>query len=221
MRKFSVIGLLAAFVLLVVTGMSDAVVKKEKVGNCPTKSEISLRMGMRALWEDHIAWTRDYIVSAVNGLEGTDKIAARLLKNQEDIGNAIKPYYGDAAGDKLTALLKDHILIAAELVSAAKAGDNAKAADAEKRWYSNGDEIAAFLSGANPNWSKESLKEMLDAHLSLTKAVAVASITKDFDSEIAASDKNKEHMLMMADALSAGIVKQFPEKFKETEVACK
>jgi hypothetical protein len=201
-----------AFLLVAVAFVPNAAAK----GSCcksESKSAIELKMQMRTLWEDHIAWTRLYIVSAVDGLESTDKYAARLLKNQEDIGNAIKPVYGDAAGDKLTALLKDHILIAAALVKAAKAGDSAAAADAEKKWYANGDEIAGFLSGANPNWTKAALKEMMDTHLSLTKAVAVAAIGKDWDAEIKATDSNHEHILMMSDALSAGIVKQFPKKF--------
>jgi hypothetical protein len=168
---------------------------------------------MRKLWEDHITYTGMYITYAVNGIEGTDKVAARLLKNQEDIGNAIKPFYGDEAGNKLTALLKDHILIAADLVGAAKAGDSAKAAEAEKKWYANGDEIATFLSSANKNWKKSDLKEMMDTHLSLTKAIAVAKLGKDEDAAIKAADQNHEHILMMADALSMGIMKQFPKKF--------
>src|SRR5678815_2469589 len=71
-----------------------------------------LRNDMRKLWEDHITWTRLYIVSAAANLPNKDATAQRLLQNQTDIGNAIKPFYGDAAGVKLTGLLKDHILIA-------------------------------------------------------------------------------------------------------------
>lgn len=214
MKKYGV-GLLAALLLIAFAFVPNAGAKGDKCCKSESKSAIELKMQMRKLWEDHIAWTRLYIVSAVNGLDSTDKYAARLLKNQEDIGNAIKPVYGDAAGDKLTALLKDHILLAAELVKAAKAGDSAAAAEAEKKWYANGDDIAGFLSGANPNWTKAALKEMMDTHLSLTKAVAVAAIGKDWDAEIKATDSNHEHILMMSDALSDGIVKQFPKKFSK------
>src|ERR1043165_2001103 len=80
---------------------------------------------MRKLWEDHITWTRLYIVSFAAGLPDTDAVAARLLKNQEDIGNAIRPVYGNDAGDKLTQLLKDHINGAVDILKAAKAGDTA------------------------------------------------------------------------------------------------
>jgi hypothetical protein len=85
--------------------------------------QASLNDAMRKLWSDHVVYTRLYIISAVNGTADAQPTAARLLKNQEDIGNAIVPYYGAAAGQKLTDLLKQHILIAVDLVSAAKAGD--------------------------------------------------------------------------------------------------
>src|SRR5688500_4417898 len=108
---------------------------------------------VRKLWEDHVTWTRVYIIAALADLPEADAAAQRLLQNQTDIGNAVKPFYGDEAGEQLTALLKDHILIAADLLAAAKAGDTAKFEDANKRWYKNADEIAAFLNSANPdNW---------------------------------------------------------------------
>src|SRR5437868_4715438 len=109
-------------------------------------SALEFRNAMRKLWEDHITWTRLFIVSAAADLPDKDATTQRLLQNQVDIGNAIRPYYGDAAGDKLTALLKDHILGAAELVMAAKAGDNAAIQTASDKWYANANEIAAFLS---------------------------------------------------------------------------
>src|SRR6266513_5771003 len=85
-------------------------------------SKSNLRDSMDKLWEDHVTWTRLYIVSAAATLPDKDSTAQRLLQNQTDIGNAVKPFYGDAAGDKLTALLKDHILIAVDIIDAAKKG---------------------------------------------------------------------------------------------------
>jgi hypothetical protein len=110
---------------------------------------------MRKLWEDHITWRRVFIIDAAADLPDKATATSRLLQNQVDIGNAIKPYYGDAAGDKLTALLKEHITTAAEVVAAAKANDSAKLADANKRWFANADQIADFLSGANPKTGRE------------------------------------------------------------------
>ena len=170
---------------------------------------------MRKLWEDHITWTRLYIVSALGGLPDKDATAQRLLQNQTDIGNAIKPFYGDAAGTKLTALLRDHILIAAELIDAAKAGDKAKQDDATKRWFANADDIATFLNGANPkSWPLADAKKMMHDHLNLTTEEVVAHLKQDWAGSIASYDKVHLQILHMADMLSSGIETQFPNKFK-------
>jgi hypothetical protein len=179
-----------------------------------TATPVDLRLGMRKLWEDHITWTRLYIVSALAGARDTDATAGRLLKNQEDIGNAIKPFYGDAAGDQLTALLKDHILTAADLLTAAKAGDNAKVTAATTKWYANADQIADFLAGANPKyWPAAEMRDEMHAHLDNTLDEAVAHLTGDYAADIAAYDRIHDQILGMADMLSDGIARQFPGRF--------
>jgi hypothetical protein len=174
---------------------------------------IALREAMRTLWSDHVIWTRDYIVAAVGSQPDQQAAAARLLKNQEDIGAAVAGYYGKPAGDRLTALLKQHIMIAVDLIKAAKAHDAAKYKDTDARWQQNGDEIAAFLSGANPHWPKATLAEMMKTHLATTTAEVVARLNGKWDDDVAAFDAVYAHILTMADALSDGIIKQFPAKF--------
>jgi len=174
--------------------------------------ELALRTGLRKLWTDHVLWTRQYIVDAVAGSPSLDATTKRLLKNQDDIGNAVAVYYGAAAGSKLAGLLKQHILIAADVVSAAKANDSGKLADADKRWHANAEDIAEFLSKANPNWPKQTLQSMLNEHLSLTTQEATARLQNRWDDDIAAFDKVIAQAMMMADALTDGIAKQFPGK---------
>jgi hypothetical protein len=173
---------------------------------------MALREAMRDLWSDHVIWTREYIVAATAGLPSAQAASVRLLKNQEDIGNAIAPFYGAEAGAKLTDLLKQHILIAVDLVTAAKAGDNAKQADADKRWHDNAADIATFLSGANPNWSRQALLDMLNNHLALTTQEAVARLQQRWTDDVVAFDRIFDQAMMMADALSDGIARQFPNK---------
>lgn len=170
---------------------------------------------MRKLWEDHITWTRLAIVSLSNDLPDTNSTVQRLLQNQDDIGDAIKPFYGDAAGEQLSALLRDHILIAAEIIEAAKAGETAKQNDAIARWYANADDIAAFLSAANPeHWPFEEMRDMMHEHLDLTLQEAVSYLTGDHAASVAAYDEIHLQALAMADMLSDGIIKEFPTKFK-------
>ena len=174
---------------------------------------VVVHQAMRKLWEDHITWTRLYIVSAVAGLPDADAAAGRLLQNQADIGNAIKPYYGEEAGAKLTELLRGHILTAADLLGAAKAGDQAKLATAKDAWYVNGDEIATFLAGANPAWPADTLKSMMRGHLDQTLAEATARLQGKWDQDISEYGHIHDHILQMSDALATGIVTQFPDKF--------
>jgi hypothetical protein len=174
----------------------------------------ALRADMRMLWEDHVAWTRLFIVSAVAGAPDTSATAQRLLRNQTDIGDAIKPLYGDAAGAQLTALLQDHIVVAGDLLAAAKAGNSAKVTTSNDRWYANADEIAGFLAAANPaHWPDSEMRHMMREHLDLTLSEAVNQLKGDFPASIADYDRIHVQILGMADMLSDGIIGQFPERF--------
>jgi hypothetical protein len=216
MRKTLLIGLLAVIVTFSLTTVSFAGQNQHAtVGMMYTKSAVDLRMDMRKLWEDHITYTRGFITSSIAALEDTTTVAKRLLKNQDDIGAAIVPFYGEAAGKKLATLLRDHILIAADIVSAAKAGNNQAVAASQKKWQENADAIAAFLSGANPNWSRQELTNMLYLHLAYTTTEVVSRLKKDWAADIEAYDKGHVHMLKFSDMLTEGIVKQFPEKFRK------
>jgi hypothetical protein len=177
-----------------------------------SKSE-QLRMAMHKLWEDHIVWTRNVILNIMDDLPGTEQAVNRLLSNQDDIGNAVKPYYGDAGGKELTRLLREHITTAADLLKAAKTGNNSGFDAANKKWIANADEISGFLSKANPNWKLADMKKMMHDHLTLTTDEAVARLKKDYVADVKAYDKVHDEILMMADGLTDGIIKQFPGKF--------
>lgn len=174
---------------------------------------VAFHRDMRKLWEDHVTWTRLYIVSAVAGLPDLEATAGRLLQNQADIGDAVATFYGDEAGGALTGLLRDHILIAADLVTAAKAGDAPAVSSQKDRWYTNADEIARFLANANPAWPVATLQQMMRGHLDQTLAEATARLTGDWQADIAEYDRIHLHILDMADALADGIVEQFPDRF--------
>ena len=180
-----------------------------------TRSELTLRRDMRQLWEDHIVWTRLAIISLTTGSPDTEATVARLLRNQTDIGNAVKPFYGKAAGNELTGQLKQHILIAADVIAAAKAGDQARLADAQSRWAGNGDDVATVLNSVNPShWKLGVMKAELRMHLKLTTEEAVARLTGNWTADVAAYDKIHVHALHVADLLSTGLVKQFPKRFR-------
>ncbi|HXI79228.1 MAG TPA: glycosyltransferase [Verrucomicrobiae bacterium] len=178
-----------------------------------TTTKEPVRLALRKLWSDHVIWTRQYIVAAVAGTPDADAAAGRLLKNQEDIGAAVAGFYGKAAGDRLTELLKEHIMIAVDLVGAAKSGDQAAFATHDARWTANAEAIADFLAGANPNWPKKDVLDLLALHLKLTKDETVARISADWASDVKAFDDIFTEIMVLADALHDGIVAQFPDRF--------
>jgi hypothetical protein len=169
---------------------------------------------MRQLWEDHIVWTRMVIVSVIDGDEDASVALARLQRNQDDIGNAIKPFYGDAAGNALATLLHEHITGAGDLLGAFLNNDAAAIETATAAWYANGDAIGTFLADANPRaWDEAEMQQMMRDHLDLTLAEAAARLTADWEADVVAYDEIHRQILHMADMLSDGIVAQFPRSF--------
>jgi hypothetical protein len=179
-------------------------------------------MALRRLWADHVVWTRSYVVAAVAGTPDAEAAATRLLKNQEDIGNAVAFVYGETAGQALTDLLKQHIMIAVDLIEAAKSGDDATFEENDRKWTENAEEIAALLSGANPdNWPKADVLDLLTQHLNLTKGEVVARLQGKWNDDVEAFDQIFTEILTVADVLGDGVIKQFPEKFGRHEAMSK
>ncbi len=212
MKRSKLVGFLPALILAAVL-LVGCGTKPAPADPMYSMAGVNLRMAMRDLWDAHTTWTRMYIVSAVAKMPDAATAAARLMQNQEDIGNAIKPYYGDEAGMKLTGLLKNHISTAAAVVTAAMGTDTMKLKATQAQWTANADSLADFLAAANPNWPKQALMDMLHEHLRLTTNEAVARLKKDWEGDVKNYDAIHQQAMMMADALSSGIIKQFPDKF--------
>lgn len=202
---------LAILVLLSALGCTDQLPKP--AGNQATEAELTLRQNMRKLWTDNAVWTRSFIVASIAGTPDADAAVARLLRNQADIGSAIAAYFGAETGQQLTELLKQRVTIAVDLSSAAKANDAEKYSAISAQWQENGRAIADLLAKDNPNWSQATLREMMDKHLTTTEAVAKARLSEDWSGDVTAYDVAYDHTLAIADALSVGIMRQFPDKF--------
>lgn len=189
---------------------AEEIMRKNSLYN---KEFLQLHDDMRKLWEDHIQWTRNVIISSIANLADLDAVTQRLLQNQDDIGNAFKSYYGSKAGNKLSKLLREHITIAAEVIADAIAGNTQKLNQHYEEWQENAKDIAKFLSNQNPHWSKKELKKMLYHHLELTTGEVTSRLEDNWETDIEFYDENHIHMLEFSDVLTNGIVKQFPDKF--------
>jgi hypothetical protein len=211
MLAVALLTLLLAAATLVISPLGNG---RDTATAASRMSRTAFHDAMRELWEDHIVWTRMVIVSVVDDLPDVPMAVDRLLANQDEIGDAVKPFYGDAAGEALTALLREHITGAADLLAAAKSGDAVAVETASAAWYANGDEIAAFLAAANPDhWPLGEMQTMMRDHLDLTLAEAVARLQGRYADDIVAYDAIHAQILHMADMLSDGIVAQFPGGF--------
>ncbi|MFJ8065742.1 hypothetical protein ACIQYS_14015 [Psychrobacillus sp. NPDC096426] len=167
----------------------------------------------RLLWLEHVNWTRMTITSIVFNLPDLPTVQTRLLQNATDLGNCIRPFYGDQLADRYAELIKEHLVLAAELVTAAVKGDSKKAEEKEKEWYRNADDIAIFLSSINPFLTKAEVQKMFYTHLALTKNEAVLMIQKNYQEDIKVFDQIEAEVLEMSDMISHAIVKQFPHMF--------
>ena len=221
-----VIAMLAASLALIVSGWGGAdapaaqahdhahttVPSKAKVSAKAATKQRDLYLAMRDLWSEHMEWTYATVTAFVSDSPGFDASVNRLLQNQKDIGNAIKPFYGKAAGNQLTALLTEHIELAVPVLVAAKSGDSDALDTAVANWYENARQIGRFLAKANPAW--KGAREMLKTHITQTVAYAADQLQGDYAKSIKDYDKAQGHMLMLADELSAGIIKEFPGRFR-------
>ena len=181
----------------------------------PTAARVAFHDQMRKLWEDHVTWTRLAIVTFADGSQGFSATATRLLQNQTDIGNAIAPFYGTAAAQQLSSLLHDHITIAVQLLQDARAGDTVAFEAAKTSWYANANQIADFLSAANPRfWPDTTMREAMKEHLDQTLAEAIDELSGNYPASVNDYEAIHLHILAMADLLSSGIMNQFPARFR-------
>ncbi|MBL4933797.1 glycosyltransferase [Clostridium paridis] len=213
MKKILSKILLVLFLIQVIAPLKVYGVDK-KIENSYSEKGCITQEVQRKLWEEHVQWTRSYIVSALANLDDKEIVLQRLLKNQDDIGNSIKPYYGEKAGNSLAVLLKEHISLAGQVLEAAKNGKKDDLEKYNKLWYENADKISSFMSKANPTWDENFIKDMLYKHLGFVTDQVLARLNKDWNLDIISYDKGQNHMLMFADIISKGIIKQFPDKFK-------
>jgi hypothetical protein len=221
--SLTIVAVAAALAGVAISGTRSAQGTPPSTAPVISRSAVTFHDNMRKLWEDHITWTRNVIISfEVNVPDPSETLpdlsAAldRLFKNQVDIGDAIKPYYGNDKGDQLTGLLHDHIAIAGEILQAVKTGDTAAYQDANARWYANAHDIAVFLSETldPPIGSPAEWDEMMKDHLDRTTEEVVARHDGDWTADVAAYDKVHAQVLEMADMLSDGIIANFPSKFR-------
>lgn len=210
-KYFLIVAMLFTLLPVFLVGNSSLISAQKQ----PEIDSQVFRNDMRKLWGDHSNLTRLMIISTLGDLPDQSDTAQHLIENQNEIGNAIRPFYGDAAGDQLAGLLREHALIGATMLQALRKADAATFQESVARWYANADEIAQFLHDTNPeNWPLRKTKPMLRVYLDLTLEEALARWSGDFAADVTAHDKVHKQTLEIADMLSEGIINKFRGRFK-------
>lgn len=164
---------------------------------------------LRKLWEQHVMWTRSFVISAASDLKDIEFVTKRLLENPTDFAQLLAKYYGDEVAKQFEELLKEHILIAADIVKAIKANDSKETQNLLEKWYHNADKIAEFLSEINPNWEEDEWRFMLSSHLDLLEKEIINRIAGNFEEDVAIYDIIEDQALEMGDIMATGIIEQF------------
>lgn len=215
MKKIFLIWISISFCVVAISGFTYAEGMNTKIADkIMSKPEVELRLAARKLWESSATLQRDYIVSAANDSKDANVDRDKLLKNADDLGASIQPYYGYAARGILTSFLKNDVFLTGEVIKAAKIGNKKALNWSKKKWYSNAFFLAGFFAIPR-NQTMKDLTDMLYEHLDLTWGEIQSILKKDNAEDLEYYEKDRAHMLMFSDVLTNGIVKQFPNKFKE------
>jgi gas vesicle protein len=218
MRTFKIVGLTSVLLMLLAPSFSFAKAKEGTVQLTP--KAVELRLALRDLWQGHIFWVRTVVLMTKLGdKEGAKAAEEQVVQNAKDIAGAVVPYYGKEAGDKLFNLLSGHYGAVKDSMNAVYSGNKEAEKVAMDKMTKNAEEIATFLSSANPkNWPKEALVSALAAHGGYHMAQIGQINAKDFSAEAKTWTAMKKQVNEIADVLASGIIKQFPQRFEEGTV---
>ncbi|WP_033049115.1 hypothetical protein [Pseudomonas sp. GM21] len=175
---------------------------------------LTTRLSLRDLWVEHIFWMRDYALANQSGDQKQAKVAAdQVVNNATQIANSIAPFYGQPAADQLLKLLAGHWGAVKHYSDATVAKDAKGRQAAVAELTSNAKAIAAFLARANPNLPESTLVTLLSAHGGHHVSEIDQIAAHDYAGEASTWQMMRVHILALADALTAALVKQFPDKF--------
>jgi hypothetical protein len=177
------------------------------------KASYALAKEMHRLWTDHAVWTRNFVIASLDARPDAEEAAARLLCNQQDIGRAFAKHYGRRTANRLSALLKQHVMTLVDLLEAARNVDRPQFTKVNSDWTDNITEVGSLLCATNPVWDPDVVRGLLQMHLSLVTAQITARLEENFDADVDAFDQDLTALLTLADTLTDGIVRDFADKF--------
>ena len=176
-------------------------------------SESELQLALRDLWTGHIFWVRSVVLAShYDDGAGAEVAEAKAVENARALADAITPFYGKEAADKLFGLLAGHYGAIKDYMQAGFSENKSGKDAASKKLIANAEEIAIFLDGANPHLPKEAVHPLLIAHGAHHIHQIDAVHQGDFSKEAEVWDAMIAHIYSLADAMAGALAKQFPDK---------
>jgi hypothetical protein len=174
----------------------------------------STQATLRDLWIGHVFWVRNVVVAELAGDAPAQKVAEeQVVANAQSIAASIEPFYGTEAKEKLLTLLAGHYGAVSAYLNASVANSDAMKTEATSNLIGNAEEIASFLSSANPYLPKDTVDGLLQAHGSHHIAQIQQLQAKDYAGEAQTWADMSQHMYVIADAIADALAKQFPARF--------
>jgi hypothetical protein len=176
-------------------------------------SALKARMEMRRVWSDHATLTRQYIVSAASDNPDTEALAKRVQQNADDLANTLGQYYSDGVRARLSTLFRMHATLFSDAVTMAKTNEKDEMSSVQDKLEMNGRETIAFLCSLNPRWDEATLRGEFEQHVNRENDELTAHVQQGGLGDLVASDEAQKQIVELADMLSSGIERQFPDRF--------
>jgi hypothetical protein len=169
---------------------------------------------LRDLWLGHVFWVRNVALATLTHHDVAGKAAEQqVVLNAQAIAAAIEPFYGVAAKDQLFKLLAGHYGAVKSYLAATAADDKKGQQTATQALTTNAEEIAVFLSKANPNLPKDAVNGLLLAHGGHHIQQIQELKAGNYEAEAKTWEEMKQHMYQIADAMTDALAKQFAKRF--------
>ncbi|MHB1153985.1 MAG: hypothetical protein ACYCWE_20835 [Eubacteriales bacterium] len=163
----------------------------------------------RELWRQRFFWNKSLIVNILCDFGNTAFITKRTLENLEHFAYEFAKYYGFSKSRIFESILKDYYFTTEKLLKAIKAKDEETAKTAGLEMYRNADEIASFLAGVNPYWSKEVWQELFYNNIELIENDAKFRITRLCTTDIIDDELVMKQIMKLSDYMAMGLIRHF------------
>ncbi len=204
------IKLLLSIVLLSISLTSQA-----QVLSTPSENDKRLvfKAEMSRLWIDNAIYSRQAILCLVDRLPGAEESLYRLMINQEDMGRMFTRFYGREKGDEFCDLISSNTSLTVSMIRNKSRNSGDYEAARAKMDY-NVDRIITYLVAVNPHWTEEELKYLIHLQSKLFDTQLQSRVNANYSYDIETFDRMISETYRLADVLSEGIMKQFPERFE-------